>query len=102
METANKKSSTYTLSKPITVDGQLYSELNFDFDSLTAKDMISIDQSLQTDGIIVANMAELSKSYLIYVAARAAKINVKIFEELSLKDATRITAIAQTFLLQAS
>lgn len=96
------KKAIYTLKKPVTIDGQNYTEVDLsDLDKLTGEDILAIEQEMQSDGFVIAGMAELSKAYLLYIAARAAKINVQILKKFPISDISKITAMAQTFLLQA-
>jgi hypothetical protein len=53
---------------------------------------------MTASGLMVA-LPEASKSYQMYVAARAAKVPVELIKKLSIKDASAITIKVQSFLL---
>lgn len=89
----------YTFKKPLVTGDKTYKTMTFDFDSLSASDMLSIQTELLSRGIPFTGVHEMNKIYLLYVAARAAKINVKELEKASFQDATQITLLAQSFLM---
>lgn len=89
----------YTLIKPVTIDGTLYSEIELDFDSLNGEDILAVEQEMQASGRIVLGISEMNKSYLLFASARAAKLNANILLAFSAKDVSKITSIAQTFLM---
>lgn len=103
MTTKDKQINTttvkYKLIKPVTIDGQLYEEIEFDFDSLTGSDLLAIEQEMQASGRIVLGISEMNKSYLLFASARAAKLNANILLAFSAKDVSKITSLAQAFLM---
>ena len=93
---------TVELKKPVTYNGNEYTELSFDFDALTGKDGLAIEDELNRLGKALIVPA-LSGEYLIRMAAKACtvKIGADIFDVLPLKDYNRIRSAARTFLLQS-
>lgn len=93
---------TVELKKPVTYNGKEYTELSFDFDALTGKDGLAIEDELNRLGKALIVPA-LSGEYLIRMAAKACtvKIGADIFDVLPLKDYNRIRSAARSFLLQS-
>lgn len=89
----------YSLLTPKEINGTKYDKIILDFENLTGEDMNAIESQMTLDGQQVVNVAELSKVYLMYVSARAAKININDFKKFSFKDITGITALTQVFLM---
>jgi hypothetical protein len=87
----------HEFTKPITFEGTEYTGLDLDLDRLTGKDLINIEAEMTARGI-QAVMPEISKSYQMLVAARAAKVPVELIEELPIKDASAITMKVVNFL----
>lgn len=90
---------------PFEDSGEVYEEIEFDFDALTGKDMIAIETEMKLKGIF-GEMAELSKTYQCHVAARAAGkgkmktyITVDALERLPMKEFFKITNKVRDFLL---
>lgn len=88
----------HKLSKPVVYDDKEFTEINLDLDSLTGEDLVNIETEMTASGLMVA-LPEASKSYQMYVAARAAKVPVELIKKLSIKDASAITIKVQSFLL---
>lgn len=93
---------TVKLAKPQMYNGEEYSELTFDFESLTGDDALNISDELTASGKTVV-MPALSEQYLIRVAARActAPVGADIFRGMPLKNYLRIVGAARNFLLAA-
>jgi len=89
--------SRHEFAKPITFEGTEYSGLDLDLDRLTGKDLVNIEAEMTARGI-QAVMPEISKSYQMLVAARAAKVPVELIEELPIKEASAITMKVVNFL----
>ena len=99
METAGY-TYTHTFRKPFTYMNKTYTELRFDWDSLTGQDGLSIEAELQALGTPVVVPA-FSGAYLIRMAAKACteKIGSDAFELMSLADYNRVRSAARSFLL---
>lgn len=91
---------TFTLKKPIEFEGQSYTELALDFDSLTGDDILNAEgQYFSEVGSANSFMKETSKAYQVFVAARAAKVPPELIRSLKAGDFTRLTVRTQSFLL---
>ncbi len=93
---------TVQLSRPVTYEGTVYSELSFDWDKLTGEDSLSIENELQTQGRLVV-APTFSGEYLVRMAARActAKIGQDLIRALPISDYNRIRSAARSFLLRS-
>lgn len=89
----------YKLIKPVTVNGTNYTELELDFNGLTATDMEAVETTVMIENATKVQLREFSKTYQYHVVARAAKINVHDIRGFSAKDATVLSLMAQSFLL---
>ena len=88
------------LSKTIEHNGENLDTINLDLDGLTGADLTQAEteHSIASGGL--SGVAELSKSYLAHVAARAAKLPVEDIKQLPAKDFSRVTMEVQNFLLE--
>ncbi|GIO08012.1 hypothetical protein J31TS6_40400 [Brevibacillus reuszeri] len=88
----------YKLRRPFVFDGQTFTELKLDFDSLTGNDLIECERkaAVRKD---TSYMKETSKTYAAIVAARAANVPEEMVFKLPAKDFTRLTVLVQNFLL---
>jgi len=86
----------YKLYRPVKIFDKLYTEFTLDFDKLTGNDMERIAKMSRSAN---DTFSELSKSYLSYIAAEACGIKIHEFRQLSIKDATALTLMAQSFLM---
>jgi len=93
-----EKNKVYKLYRPVTIFGKLYTEFTLDFDKLTGNDMERIAKMSRSG---TDTFTELSKTYLSHVAAEACGIKIHEFRQLSIKDATSLTMMAQVFLMSA-
>ena len=91
--------ATIHLKKPIEHEGQTVTELELDLEGLTGEDMTQAEaeHAVMTGG--ASSVLELSKAYLMHVAARAAKLPVETIKSLDARDFTRVTMEVQNFLL---
>ena len=99
-------SYTHTFKRPFTCligkDQRTFEELTFDFDKLTGRDSIAIENELQSLGKPVI-VAEMSGEYLIRMAARACseKISADDLTSVPLADYNKIRSRARSFLLRS-
>jgi len=91
--------SVYTLRRPITFDGQEYTQINLDFDRLTGEDILNCDRQYAASQGSQLFFRESDKAYQAIVAARAAGVPVELIKSLYAKDFTRVTLRAQNFLI---
>lgn len=88
----------FKLQKPITYEEKEITELDLDLDALTGRDLTNIEQEFVAGGNMAA-VPETSKTYLMYVGARAAKVPVELVQSMSAKDVSRLTVQVQNFLI---
>ena len=86
--------------KPVKYDGKEYSKLSFDFEKLTGRDGLAIEEELLTMNKAVI-VPSLSGEYLVRMAAKACteKVGADIFDYMPIKDYNRIRSAARSFLI---
>ena len=89
---------THALSAPVLYDGKTYSELTFDFDSLTGGDSLDVMDELMRKGHAVL-MKSVDDFYLMKMCARACKEKVgdDIFRMMKPRDLNRILNVSRRF-----
>jgi hypothetical protein len=85
------------LKKALRHKGEELHELDIPLENLTGTDLIEVEQQFFKSGK-VALFPDYSKSYLIRVAACAARIPAEVLEGLSARDFTAVTNRVQNFL----
>lgn len=97
-----KDTFTLKLSKPLMYNGISYSELTFDFDGLSGKDSLAVENELARKGIQLLIPA-FNGEYIIRVAARACttKIGSDAIEMLSIRDYNKLRSRVRNFLMSA-
>lgn len=90
---------THTFKRPFAYCGVTYTELTFDFEHLTGRDMVAIDAEMQANGEMLM-AAETSRSCQSKIAARAAGIGADVVEAMPLGDFNRITNAVRNFLIE--
>lgn len=89
---------TIKLSKPYTFEGKEYTEVDLSgIEKMTAEDMIAVNKILERNGH-VGTMPEVTIEYVVYMAARAAKLPVEFFKGLPMKDAIKVKGRITGFL----
>jgi hypothetical protein len=88
----------YKLSRPVKIADKTYDVLSLDFDKLTGEDM---ETAAALPGATPTNGAtnEYSKTYLMYIAARAAGITINEIRKFPISDSTGLTMLAYGFLM---
>ncbi|UTW68686.1 phage tail assembly protein [Anaerobacillus sp. HL2] len=84
--------------KPITFEDKEYTEFVLDFDGLSGKDMIAAEKETRLRGDNPP-VLELNKTFQAIVAAKAAKVPTDMVLLLPAKEFTKVTLLAQSFLL---
>lgn len=90
----------YELKRPTAINGTEYKEITLDLYNLNGDDIASAEFEMMSSSILIAGPAELNKTYLMHIAARAAKIPFEVLKQFSIKDVSAITMMTQTFLMQ--
>lgn len=88
---------THVFKKPFEYEGRTYTELTFNFEGLTGRDMLAIESEMQAMSEY-ALAPEISASLQCKMAARAAGIGSDVLEAMPLQDFNKITGAAQRFL----
>ena len=96
---ANVGVYTHKFKRPFEHSGVKYTELTFDFEHLTGRDMVAIDAEMQASGEMLM-AAETSRSCQSKIAARAAGIGADVVEAMPLGDFNRITNAVRAFLIE--
>jgi len=94
---ADKGVYTHKFRKPFEYEGVTYTELTFNFERLTGRDMVDIENEMQAMSEY-ALAAEISASFKSKMAARAAGIGSDAMEAMPLRDFNKIIAAARDFL----
>lgn len=89
---------THTFKRPFAYCGVTYSELTFDFERMTGRDMVAIETEMQMNNEY-ALAPEVSRNFQSKMAAKAAGIGSDVIEAMPLPDFNRITNAARDFLL---
>lgn len=91
-----------TFKRPVEYNGKKYTEITFDFEKLTGKDALEIENELTAQGKPLVIPA-FSGDYLTRMAAKAADspIGYDFFDIVSLRDFNAIRSAARSFLLQS-
>ena len=89
---------THTFKKPFEYEGKTYTELTFNFERLSGRDMVSIETEMQMNNEY-ALAPEISRSFQGKMAAKAAGIGSDVLEAMPLKDFNKITNAARSFLI---
>lgn len=97
---SNNDIITYELKRPTTINGTEYKEITLDLYHLNGDDIASAEFEMASSGNLIAGPAELNKTYLMHIAARAAKIPFEVLKQFSIKDISAITMVTQGFLMQ--
>ena len=89
---------THVFKKPFEYEGRTYTELTFNFERLSGRDMVSIETEMQMANEY-ALAPEISRSFQGKMAAKAAGIGSDVLEAMPLKDFNKITNAARSFLI---
>lgn len=108
-ETENKEMSAdngkriMILKKPIEKMGTVYRELHFDFDKLTGKDSLEVEEEIETITKLTVVAPALNLEYLIRISARACDepIGRDDIVNMNLSDFNHVRNIARNFMLRS-
>ena len=93
---------THNFKKPFSYNGEEYTKLTFDFESLTGDDTLLIERDMARKGRTVI-VPEFNGDYLAAMACKACleEIGVDAFGQMTLRDFNAIRGAARRFLLNA-
>ena len=89
---------SHKFKESCTINGKSHDTLDFNFNKLTGRDMINIENEM----IALQEFAlapEISRAFQAKMAAKAAGIGSDILESMPLTDFNKITNVARDFLL---
>ena len=91
------------LKKPIERMGTLYKELHFDFDKLTGKDSLEVEDEIEKTTHLTVVAPALNLEYLIRISARACDepIGRDDILNMGLSDFNHIRNMARNFMLRS-
>jgi hypothetical protein len=95
-------SYTHVFKKPFEYNGETYTSLTFEWDKLTGRDALAIENEMQAMGKALV-VPTFSGEYLIRMAAKACTepIGADAFEIMSIADYNKIRSAARSFLLRS-
>ena len=89
-------------SKTYNFEGEKYTELDLHgLDNLTGKDMIIANKQLLMGDGDIAVMPEFHPNYLLCLASRATKLPSEFFDQLGIRDATKVRNAVSNFILSS-
>lgn len=86
------------LKKPVKINGDETTEISYDLESLTGKEVSQATKELQSRGMIIGTV-ELDTNYHAALFAIAAGISLEDMERFSLSDYTKATTKVRNFFL---
>ena len=87
------------LKKPIKIDGEEKTVIEYDFEELTGNDCQQATKELQKAGIAVIGAVELDTNYHAALFAAASGISFADMSRLSFSDYTKATTLVRDFFL---
>jgi hypothetical protein len=90
----------HKFKKPFEFEGKKYAVLNFDFEKLTGRDMISIENEMQANNEYALDPL-LSRNFQSKMASRAAGVGTDMLEALPIQEFNKITNAARNFLISS-
>lgn len=88
--------------KPISYNGKEYSELAFDFESLTGRDSLDVEKELTRSGTQIVVPA-FNGEYLVRIAARACttRVGYDVVYNMSIIDYNKLRSAVRNFLMRS-
>ena len=86
------------LKKPVMIDGEEKTEIEYDFEALTGNDIQSATKELSKAGIMVTTI-ELDSNYHAAIFAKAADLMFEDMSRLSARDYAKATSLVRDFFL---
>ena len=86
------------LTKAITYKDTELKDIELDLESITGFQLIEAEEELRKQGITI-NTWDMSRPYLIQIAARAAHIPVEVLKGMTASDFNRVCNVCAGFLL---
>lgn len=100
IENQEEDSLIVKLSREYKFEGETYNEIDLHgLEDLTGKDMIVANKQLLMGDGDIAVMPEFHPNYLLCLASRATKLPSEFFDQLKIRDATRVRNAVSNFIL---
>lgn len=96
-----KGTYTHVFAKPFTYKNEEINQLHFDFESLTGRDYLNIEAEVRMIDGLNALVASMCTPFMMSMAAKACGKGRDIFDNMPLKDMSRIRTAARDFLLSS-
>lgn len=90
----------HKFKKPFEYEGKKYDTLNFYFEKLTGRDMITIENEMQANGEYALDPL-LSRNFQSKMASRAGGIGSDTIEAMPMQEFNKITNAARNFLIDS-
>lgn len=90
--------ATLKLKKPIMIDGEERTEIEYDLEALTGNDIQQATKELNKSGIMVTTI-ELDSNYHAALFAKSADLMFEDMNRLSAKDYAKATTLVRDFFL---
>lgn len=90
--------SKLQLKKPIKINGEEVTEIEYDLDAITGADVQQVTQEMQKLNMVIA-VPELDTNYHAMLFAKASGIDYTDMQRMSLKDYTTATGVVRDFFL---
>lgn len=99
VETEETGAYVHVFKRPFEYQGKTYDQLTFDFDSLTGRDHLAIENEMQAMGKLLLN-EKFSGEFMIRAAARACteKIGYDAFELMPFREYSKIRSEIRSFI----
>lgn len=96
-----EEQGVFKLRKPLMINGSPIAEIPYDFEAITAKDIMAVSRDLKSKGVVVM-MAQFDDENLLSLFAKAVSkcdnsIILNDLMRLSAKDTFKITALVRRF-----
>lgn len=99
-ESGNAGVYVHKFKKPFEYEGKKYATLNFYFERLTGRDVITIENEMQANNEYALDPL-ISRSFQSKMASKAGGVGVDMLEALPMQEFNRITNAARNFLIDS-
>lgn len=87
------------LKKPVMIDGEEKTEIQYDFDNLTGRDMKEALKNFKKDGNMLNGAYEMDPVLGCYIFAQAARIAYEDVERMSATDYKKAGSLGRNFFI---
>lgn len=97
--TADSGCGVYKLKKPVMINGELVTEMEYDLESMDGNDIALAIKTLAKNNIIVT-VAEMDQNYHAALFAIASGVAYEDVKRLGIKDFTKVCSLVRDFFLE--